>query len=288
MIQTQWPLRWDLLSRYRLIEIIAYWEGRLTTKHLIDAFGIGRQQASKDINTYLKTIAPGNLVYDKYIKGYRPSQAFIPKLTKGQTEEYLQLVAAKQSLNDTFTDLHLGLQHAEALRVPLRNTRPEIIRALITAMREQQRLEVDYVSIVSPNRDGRIIVPHSIVNTGLRWHVRAWCEKNQDYRDFVLSRFRGEASLLGPSEHGLDGDTAWNTQIEIYVTADQRLSPAQRDVVVRDYGMLNGRLTIQTRAALTYYVLQQLNIDPHSVHAKPEAQQIVVQNLSELEPYLFH
>lgn len=82
MIQTQWPLRWDLLSRYRLIEIIAYWEGRLTTKHLIDAFGIGRQQASKDINTYLKTIAPGNLVYDKYIKGYRPSQAFIPKLTR--------------------------------------------------------------------------------------------------------------------------------------------------------------------------------------------------------------
>jgi predicted DNA-binding transcriptional regulator YafY len=288
MIQTQWPLRWDLLSRYRLIEIIAYWEGRLTTKHLIDAFGIGRQQASKDINTYLKTIAPGNLVYDKYIKGYRPSQAFIPKLTKGQTEEYLQLVAAKQSLNDTFTDLHLGLHHAEALRVPLRNTRPEIIRALITAMREQQRLEVDYVSIVSPNRDGRIIVPHSIVNTGLRWHVRAWCEKNQDYRDFVLSRFRGEASLLGPSEHGLDGDSAWNTQIEIHVTADQRLSPAQRDVVVRDYGMLNGRLTIQSRAALAYYVLQQLNIDPNSIHAKPEAQQIVVQNLSELEPYLFH
>ncbi|MCX9562645.1 WYL domain-containing protein, partial [Vibrio cholerae] len=30
-----WPIRWDLLFRYRMIEIIALWEGRLTTNHLI-------------------------------------------------------------------------------------------------------------------------------------------------------------------------------------------------------------------------------------------------------------
>jgi len=42
--------RWDSLLRYRAIEIIALWEGRLTTNHLCDSFGIGRQQASKDIN----------------------------------------------------------------------------------------------------------------------------------------------------------------------------------------------------------------------------------------------
>ncbi|HEY9459587.1 MAG TPA: hypothetical protein VIR04_02170, partial [Paralcaligenes sp.] len=64
-----WPLRWDLLLRYRLIEIVAQWEGRLTTNHLCDSLGIGRQQASKDINSYLKDIAPGNLVYDRHLKG---------------------------------------------------------------------------------------------------------------------------------------------------------------------------------------------------------------------------
>lgn len=71
-----WPIRWDLLFRYRMIEIIALWEGRLTTNHLIQSFGIGRQQASKDINTYLADIAPGNLVYDKHLKGYKPSDSF--------------------------------------------------------------------------------------------------------------------------------------------------------------------------------------------------------------------
>jgi len=45
-------VRWDLALRYRLIETIAWWEGRLTTRHLIQSFGISRQQASKDINLH--------------------------------------------------------------------------------------------------------------------------------------------------------------------------------------------------------------------------------------------
>ncbi len=40
-----WQTRWDLLLRYRTIEIIALWEDRLTTNHLCDTSGIGRQQA---------------------------------------------------------------------------------------------------------------------------------------------------------------------------------------------------------------------------------------------------
>jgi len=46
-------LRWEVLLRYQLIEIIALWEGRIITNHLSGAFGIGRQQASKDINAYI-------------------------------------------------------------------------------------------------------------------------------------------------------------------------------------------------------------------------------------------
>ena len=73
-----WPVRWDLLLRYRLIEVMALWEGRLTTNHLMRAFGIGRQQASKDINTYLADYGPDNLTYDRFLKGYRPTEAFKP------------------------------------------------------------------------------------------------------------------------------------------------------------------------------------------------------------------
>ena len=81
--QDHWPLRYDLLQRYRLIEIIALWEGKLNATHLTGYFGIGRQQASKDINDYLKGIAPGNLEYNASAKGYKPSANFQPKLTSG-------------------------------------------------------------------------------------------------------------------------------------------------------------------------------------------------------------
>jgi predicted DNA-binding transcriptional regulator YafY len=41
--------------------------------------------------------------------------------------------------------------------------------------------------------------------------VRAYCEKNRDYRDFVLSRFRGEPEVLDESGHGREGDEGWAT-----------------------------------------------------------------------------
>ena len=76
-------IRWDLALRYRLIETIAWWEGRLTTDHLMQSFGISRQQASKDINTYLNEHAPKNLTYDRHLKGYKPTKGFQPLFIDG-------------------------------------------------------------------------------------------------------------------------------------------------------------------------------------------------------------
>ena len=81
-------IRFDILQRYRLIEIICLWEGRLTTNRLTEIFGISRQQASKDIGRYNKDISALNLIYDKHLKGYIPSPSFKPRLTKGGVEEF--------------------------------------------------------------------------------------------------------------------------------------------------------------------------------------------------------
>ena len=115
-----WPLRWELLMRYRLIEIVALWEGRLTTKHLCNSFGIARQQASKDINAYLRDIAPGNLVYDGKLKGYKPAANFTPKVTSGLADEYLHALASTKDFAHTFSQLDLGFAHTEMLTPPLR------------------------------------------------------------------------------------------------------------------------------------------------------------------------
>lgn len=283
----KWPIRWELLLRYRYIETIALWEGRLTTRHLCDSFGIGRQQASKDINHYIRNIGPGNLVYDKYLKGYKPTDAFEPRLTRGLADEYLHLMARNSELTTMFASLALTPANVEVLSVPVRDVRPQTLRPIMQAARLQKRLEVDYVSIKNPDREGRIIVPHTLVFNGLRWHVRAWCEKNLEYRDFVLSRFRDTPEILDNSEHGIDSDTDWNTLVTVRIIPDPRLNAEQQRVVEVDYGMQAGALQIETRGKLVPYALKLLHIDPTAEHPDPTAQQIVVENRTALERWLF-
>jgi predicted DNA-binding transcriptional regulator YafY len=282
-----WPLRWDLLTRYRLIEIVAQWEGRLTTNHLCNSFGIGRQQASKDINAYLRDIAPGNLLYDKYLKGYVPSKSFVPKLTTGTADEYLHVLSRNKDIAHTFQGLDLGFAHTEMLQVPLRHIDPIILRALVQASREHRRVDLSYISMTTAVVEDRIIVPHTLVCTPLRWHVRAYCEKHGKYRDFVLSRFRGEPEILEESQSTSAADTLWNTEVVLRIKPDSRLEPAQQEIIARDFNMQDGCLEVKTRAPLVEYMLRAFNIDLHNLDMLPKAQQIVVENFTEIEQYLF-
>jgi len=286
-VSKEWPFRWDLLLRYRLIEIVAQWEGRLTTNHLCNSFGIGRQQASKDINAYITDIAPGNLEYDRQLRGYKPTAEFKPVLTSGIADEYLHVLDRNQDISHTFEGLDLGAAHTSVLQVPTRHVEPEILRAIIQASREQRRLEIAYLSLSSPVAEERIIDPHTLVFTGLRWHVRAYCEKNRSFRDFVLSRFRGTPEIMDKALVSAEEDERWQTRINIILTPDTRLSEAQSDIIAADYGMSNRELSISTRASLVEYALQALNVDPRKIEAKPEAQQIVVKNLADIEQWLF-
>lgn len=281
------PYRWDLLLRYRFIECIALWEGRLTTRHLVETFGIGRQQASKDINTYNRSVAPDNLRYDKFLKGYEPNAHFKPTVTQGLAEEYLQLLANRSELHRTFSSVALPHANTEVLEPPIRPVSPELLRPLLQAAREQQRLEVDYVSLNNPSREGRIIAPHTLVWTGLRWHVRGWCEQNQGFRDFVLSRFRGIPELLGEATQHSDDDHDWHKTIELVLKPDPRLSDAQQDVVATDFGMTDGYLNVHVRARLANYLLQLLNVHTGDPLTDPKAQQVVIANRTAVAAWLF-
>jgi predicted DNA-binding transcriptional regulator YafY len=282
-----WQTRWDLLLRYRTIEIIALWEGRLTTNHLCDTFGIGRQQASKDINTYNNDCAPGNLEYDKTLKGYKPSKTFKPVYTSGNADEYLHLLNRNDDLSQTFSSLPLSTANTEVINAPARQLAPALIRNIVQAARQCRRIDVDYVSLVNPDHEGRVIVPHTLVFTGLRWHVRGWCEKNSEYRDFVLSRFRGVPELMDLSGHTVAEDLDWHTDVEVRLVTNAELNKAQRQVVAEDYGMVDGKLAMTTRGPLVQYLLQELRVEPNAKDMSARSQPIVVSNRKEISRWLF-
>lgn len=279
MKKTDWPIRWDLLLRYRLIEIIALWEGRLTTNHICHSFGIGRQQASKDINTYLRELAPGNLVYDRHLKGYVPSDGFAPRVTNGDVSEYQDLLARQDSLSDTFESLDLSVSESTIVKGPQRVVRPEVMRAVVAATRQGRVLKARYASLSPAHIQEQTLEPHTLVCVGHSWHLRAWCDKNREFRDFSLSRFRGTPEVLRQKiRHNLQQDDDWHRQISMVLTPDSRLNPEQQEIIAADYGMENQRMELTTRAALAPYLLSRMGLGLDHQHPDPMTQQLELAN----------
>ncbi|MDI5933526.1 WYL domain-containing protein [Halomonas kalidii] len=281
------PLPWDTLARYRLIEILALWEGRVTSSHIGQAFGIGRQQAQKVLKRY-RELVPANLVYDESRKGFLPAENFSPHVTLGRVEEYLHLLGSGQGLDSPFAGLGLGAADTESLPLPSRQVSPEVVRELVKASRQGLRLEVTYASFSSPAGEERIIVPHTLVFAAGRWHVRAFCEKHLAYRDFVLSRFRGVPEPCGEmlGAHGGQHDEKWHTQVAVRLIPDRRLPDAARELLAMDYGMTEGELLLYCRGPLVLYALRELGVNPHHSEPDPRAQQIEIANREALASWI--
>ena len=283
MKKTDWPIRWDLLLRYRLIEIIALWEGRLTTNHICHSFGIGRQQASKDINTYLRELAPNNLIYDRHLKGYVPSDQFVPQVTTGQVSEYQDLLARQDSLSNTFESLNISITESTMVHGPQRVIQPEVMRAVVAATRNHRVLKAEYASLSPAQTQLQTLEPHTLVCVGQSWHLRAWCDKNREFRDFSLSRFRGNPEVLRQkNRHNINQDDDWNRQLSLVLIPDSRLNPDQQAIIAADYGMHDHRLELTTRAALAPYVLSRMGLGTDHKHPDPMTQQLELANEEQL------
>ena len=276
---------WDQALRFRLLEIVLQWEGRLTTNHLCTAFDIGRQQASRDINRYIRDFSPNGLQYNKQKKGYTPTENFIPKFSQGLVNEYLYLLHQdkNKALSSSLPLMDLRYGHTEVLDVPSRHVDPLIVRGLVQAARTQSRIDVDYASVKSGEISGRNIVPHTLIYDGIRWHVRAYCEKHREYLDFVISRFRSEPDPLGVSEHGRDQDKEWNTEVNVIVIPNPKLTSAQQNIIAQDYAMQNRELLFTCRIPLVHYALDRMQVSYNGLHEEhPGKFPLVLKNRDEL------
>lgn len=285
-------------ARLTFVEIMLYWQGSITTTQLVKQFSVSRQTASKDINQYI-SLFPANVAkYDPKKQFFEPTCDFQPKLSQGLLTEYVELVGTSSVLEAVTSSAHAGIDtstnstHFQMLPMPLRNINPTLVRSLIYACQQQKRLSIGYYSIKSGVTETRIISPHSIVFDGVRWHVRAYCERRDSqgngggFKDFVLSRFHGEAEIedFAPS-HTRTDDTEWNHIVPVLIEPDARLDANRRKAIEMDYMMSQGQLTIPCRAALVKYLMQQLRLDHYN--PAPEGQQIVLEQncWHRLEPY---
>lgn len=260
-------------SIFRRIELLAQWEGRYNATDLTDSLGISRNTASAHLQKYLEE-CPHNLVYNGTLKAYTPTAQFSPKFSSGQLDDYFSV-----SRHSISTDLQADNSSILRLGSSQGQPKPDIVRPILQAISQKLRLDILYASLNSPEDEGRIISPHALIHDGNRWHVRAWCEKSQDYRDFVLTRIREVYDREGKAQYGSERDKNWNTWLTLSIEPDTRFNSAQQKVIALDYGMelnTNGKYQrhYKIRAAMLIYWRQQLRIDHY--RETPEAQQIIL------------
>ncbi len=273
----------DNLRKRQFLEIVMQWEGELSAGMMQTYFSISRATAQKLITQYQVDYPENAFLYNASTKRHTPTEQFSPQLTEGSLNEYLSFFG--EGVVDSFSGMSKNSTHLELLSPPLRNINPQLVRRIIQACNQKLRLDIEYFSLSSGDMEGRIISPHTLVNDGMRWHVRAYCEKNRQYRDFVLSRFSADPDFEEGAQYTQEQDADWNTWLTIVLIPDSRLSEFKQRCVALDYMMVDGRLEIPCRAALVKYLLQRLRVDTY--HHKPEGQQIIVESgcWESLTPY---
>ncbi|MDC9508995.1 WYL domain-containing protein [Pseudoalteromonas sp. Angola-4] len=242
-------------ERLAFIDFCSQFTGQISRADLITHFGIGLASSSRDLTLY-KELAPSNLELKHEDKQYYRTNEFQPVFTHNPE-------AVLTSLCRGFGDgLSNGSQPSNHCFDATRLIHPysEVIATLMRAINSKKVVRCDYVSLSSGEGE-REIVPHSIANNGLRWHVRAFDCKNNEFRDFVCTRLQNVSEIVqAVSDNQLAAnDMSWNNILNVELSVHPSIK--HKKAIELDYNMIDGVLRLEVREALLGYLMRQWNVD---------------------------
>jgi len=280
-------IKWNTRQRLQYIELMAFYTGVVTRSDIANTFGISDAAATKDLKLYGQ-LAPDNLIYKHNVFGFVPNNSFKEVLTNLTPETVLPIIAGNlpHTGGPGSEKLVYGIS-TESLPLPARLPDKNILAQILRATRHHKKLEITYCSLSDRESDNtRIIEPHSLIDTGLRWHIRAYSEESFDFRDFVLSRITHASILDEDAESSMKYDDDWIETIMLELSPHPALSEAKRENLMLDYQADSGIIHLEVKRALIAYVLQRLAVDTTNEHSlNPNAYQLVLVNRDEVEPF---
>ena len=268
-------LNWGAEQRNASIEFRVFWHGQINRADLMDTFGISLQQASIDLSRYSDQWKR-NLVYDKSQRVYVRGRNFHPKFIKPSAEDYLpQLRAVDQGLVSREQSWISVFPGYGATPTPARGVKAETLREALSAIHAPAALNVPYQSMSKPEPSARWFKPHALAFDGYRWHARAFCQNDQVFKVFLLSRIVeiGKQRLV-TSDPQADAD--WHNEVVLEIGPHPDLSATQRRAIEMDYRMEDGRAQVPVRRAPLFYALKRLGLDTGSAARRPQDKQIIL------------
>lgn len=283
-------VKWATRQRLQYIELMAWYTGVVSRSDVVRAFGLSDPAATKDLKLYTD-LAPGNLVYNHSVFGFVPGERFSAVFADLSPAVALPIIAANLAVaNGPYGAESIYGVATAALPLPARLPGPQTLAQITRAIHGRRKLRVSYRSLsAKSDEDGRperIIEPHTLVDTGLRWHVRAYNEQSFDFRDFVLSRIVAAECMDAAAESSVQYDDDWVEEVSLKLAPHSGLDTARRESLLLDYAASGDVIEINVRRALLGYVLQRLNVDTTPEHAmNPNACQLTLLNRDEIEPF---
>jgi hypothetical protein len=249
-------------DRIAHIDFTLLFKGEAVRADLVDRFSIAAAQATKDFTMY-RELAPSNIEYDQKLKLHKRGGAFEPLF---EYDVVRTLATISQGYGDGFTG---KVKPPLACEAPYHLNKPSlsIVAKVTEAIHKGKALSITYVSL-SSGETTREIVPHTLVDNGLRWHVRGFDRKHNEFRDFVLTRIKAavviEDSTLSEAELESQ-DRQWNRFVELELVPHPRIEHSE--AIELDYGMAGGVLKVEIRAAIAGYLLRQWHVDCSKAHS---------------------
>ena len=288
-------LKWANRQRLQYLEIMVFYTGVVTRSDIAKTFGLSDAAATKDINLY-NQIAPENLIYKHAVFGFVPSNNFNAVIADLNPASALPLIANNLTMMGGAEPQALvyGIP-VETMPLPTRLPDKNILAQIIRATKHQKKLQINYLSLSDRNNtqnkaiqntEQRIIEPHALINSGLRWHVRAYNEDTFDFRDFVLSRIQQAEVLTQNSDSSAEFDDDWVEIVTLQLSPHPKLSERKRKSLLIDYDAVDNVIEIRVRGALLAYLLQRLSVDTTPDHSmNPNAYQLVIVNREDIETF---
>lgn len=280
-------LKKGVLQRLRYIEVLAYYSGLVTRTDVARAFGISDAAATKDLSLYGQ-LAPDNLAYKHALFGFVPTPSFKPIVADLDPVAVLTMVSGNVvNPGDSTGQPSLYGIPAETLPLPVRLPPKEVLAEVTRAIKGRTKCSIRYHSLSDRDSgDLRIFEPHSLVNTGLRWHVRGYNEETFDFRDFVLSRITQAKQLDEPAESSEQYDDDWVESATLVLAPHPGLPEQKRKNLALDYGSETDTIELSVRRALAGYLLQRLAVDTtKDCSMNANAYQLVIKNRDEIESF---
>jgi len=242
-------------DRLAHIEFTLMFKGSAVRADLIDRFEIAPAQATKDLKAY-RDLAPDNAFYDKVRRAHVRATGFKPLFSFDTTRTLSTLT---QGYGDGFS----GRQPAPFACESRRNlNEPELdtVACLVEAIERKQVVQLEYVSL-SSGRSEREFVPHSLVDNGLRWHVRGFDRARNQFRDFVITRIKRITPIMSDADRSelASEDRQWNRYVDLILVPHPAIT--HKEAIELDYRMTNGSLKVEIRAATAGYLLRLWNVD---------------------------